>query len=67
MKDFLDRELAVDDSVVIAQNHGKNSGASLVKGVVIGFTNTMIKVNARTHNQFGKDYRLIDPNKVLKI
>lgn len=43
MKDFLDNVIEVGDTVVAAQGHGRNSGASLVKFVVDGFTPTMVK------------------------
>lgn len=42
MRDFLGNEIEINDTVVCAVGHGRNSGASLVKFVVTGFTKTFV-------------------------
>lgn len=68
MKDFLDQELKVGDKIVACVPHGKNSGASLVKGEVTGFTKKMIRAKLPGYASWMKaEERLIDPSKVTKI
>lgn len=43
MKDFLGSELNVGDVIVAVVGHGRNAGASLEKGTVVGFTNEFVK------------------------
>lgn len=69
MKDFLGKELNIGDSVVVAVGHGRNSGASLVKGIVEGFTDKFVKIDMPDYTgytgKFGKTKT--SPRKVVKI
>lgn len=42
-KDFLGKEIGIGDIVVAAVDHGRNSGASLVKFTVTGITDKFVK------------------------
>lgn len=63
MKDFMGNVLAVDDDIVVCVGHGRNAGASLRKGRVVGFTKEFVRIVLS-----GKDTdpRLTDPRKVVK-
>jgi subtilisin-like proprotein convertase family protein len=65
MKDFLDQELAIGEPIIACVPHGRNSGASLVKGEVIGFTKTMVRVRIPFYNLKMTEERLISPSKVI--
>lgn len=66
MKDFLGRELIIGDTIVACVPHGRNSGASLVKGTIVGFTEHFVKSQMSTYNGLN-DTRKIHPEKVLKV
>lgn len=66
MKDFLDQELTIGDTIVACVAHGKNSGASLVKGKVTGFTKQMVRAIIPGYASWMKaEERLISPDKVI--
>lgn len=69
MKDFLGNELNFGDKIVACVAHGKNSGASLVKGRVTGFTKQYLKAEVPSYNyqQSPVEERRICPSKVIKI
>lgn len=70
MKDYMGKEISVGDTVVAAVKHGRNSGASLQKFVVTGFTEKFVKGVIPTYTGYtawnGEESR-IDPKKVLVI
>lgn len=67
MKDFLGVELEVGDNIAACVSHGRNSGASLVRGKIIGFTNEFVKVHAPHYNTPNKYEYKVSPSKVIKI
>lgn len=68
MKDFLGNELVIGDNIVASVSHGKNAGASLVKGKIVGFTAQYVKAELpRYWASFGDEERLISSNKVIKM
>ena len=68
MIDFLGQELNVGDNIVACVSHGKNSGATLVKGTVTGFTKEYVRGNIPGYVHWMKpEERLISPTKVIKI
>ena len=64
MKDFNNQELAIGDVVICAEPHGRNAGASLQNGVVVGFTPKMVRISP---NKDSTRNRLTSPEKVLKL
>lgn len=66
MKDFLGKELNIGDSIVACVPHGRNSGASLVEGTIVGFTEHYVKSKMTTYNGLNNT-RKIHPQKVLKV
>lgn len=67
MKDFLGVELEVGDNIVACASHGRNSGATLVRGKIVGFTNEFVKVHAPYYNTSNSYEYKISPKKVIKI
>jgi hypothetical protein len=67
MKDFLGQDMNVGDLVVACVPHGRNSGASLVKGTVLGFTSHFVKVNIPDYNDKKVHARNISPEKLVKF
>ena len=66
MNDFLNKSLEIGDEIVACVPHGRNSGASLVKGIVIGFTNTMVRASIPSYNVKEPENRLIHPKKIVR-
>lgn len=66
MEDFLGKELNIGDSIVACVPHGRNSGASLVRGTIVGFTEHYVKSKMTTYSG-SNDTRKIHPEKVLKV
>jgi hypothetical protein len=67
MKDFLDQELAVGDSIVVAVNHGRNAGASLNKGTIKRFTPKRVEYEVDPLPRWGDGLRQTCPSKVVKV
>lgn len=69
MKDFLGNELNDGDNVVYASHHGRNSGASLKKGIVFGFTEHFVKLRIPRKHTINTpfDEFKISPEKVMKV
>ena len=67
MKDFLGNQLEADDKVVCAVAHGRNAGASLVRGKVVRFTPQMVVVKCPEYYGGKAEERRIDPNKIIKL
>lgn len=68
MKDFLGNELSIGDTVVAAVGHGRNSGASLVKFTITGFTKCFIKGYIPNYTEYiSLTECKISPDKVIKI
>lgn len=66
MKDFLKQELSVGDRIIACVTHGRNAGATLVKGVVVGFTEKFVKAELPSYNDSVTELRKICPSKVVK-
>lgn len=68
MKDFLGNELEEGDAVVCAVPHGRNSGASLAHGKVIGFTPQFVLVECGSYIK-SRDFseRRISSDKIIKV
>ena len=67
MQDFLGNELDVGDKLVVCATHGRNSGATLVKATVIGFTNQFVRVVGGSYKSNRENEYKISPEKVIKI
>ena len=67
MEDFNGKILKVGDSVVSCVAHGRNAGATLVTGEVIGFTKCMVRLKTTTYSGIEDKNRLIMPTKVLLV
>jgi len=68
MKDFLGNELNVGDKIVACVTHGRNAGATLVKGEVTGFTEKFVKTRIPTYNGYNPDeVTRISPEKVMRL
>lgn len=67
MKDFLGQELKVGDKIIIADSHGRNAGASLVKAKVTGFTPQMVKFKKSYNGKPIKEESRCYPEKVAKL
>lgn len=65
MKDYLSNDLEIGNTVVFAQHHGRNSGASLNKGTIVGFTEKFVKIEV--NKQFGISQFKISPEKTMRI
>jgi hypothetical protein len=69
MKDYLGNDIDVGDTIVCAVHHGRNSGASLVKCVVDGFTDKFVKamIPDYTGHVGVFNSRMISPKKVVVV
>jgi len=69
MKDFLQKDLEINDKVVACEGHGRNAGASLIKGIVIGFTEKFVRISVDSKiTYYGNNTeRLISPKKIVKL
>lgn len=67
MKDYLNNELSEGDKVICAVSHGRNPGASLSLGKVLGFTPQMVVVECSDYTHTSFESRRISPEKVVKI
>ena len=63
MQDYLNRELSVGDAIIYASPHGRNAGASLEKGEVVGFTPQFVRVR----DIGSKVPHLVSPRKTLVV
>jgi hypothetical protein len=64
--DLLGRKIEVDDDIVVAVPHGRNSGASLVVGKIIKFTPGFVHYVGPDYTGHVKRERRVSPRKVIK-
>ena len=69
MKDFLGNELAIGDNVIAAISHGRNSGATLVKFTITGFTNKFVTGTIPDYTGYTGRFsqKKISPEKIVKM
>jgi hypothetical protein len=69
MKDFLGNDLQEDDEVVVCVGHGRNSGASMSRAKIVGFTTHFVVVDLyKSDGTLNiNDRKKTHPSKVVKI
>jgi hypothetical protein len=67
MKDYMKNVLESGDMVIFAEHHGRNSGASLNKGTIVGFTEKFVKIEVQRPYGHLNNVIRISPEKTLKI
>lgn len=65
MRDFLGNEIHAGDRVVIATNHGRNSGATLISGKVVRFTKCFVVCHRKSRSGYSDGEYRTDPKKLI--